>query len=236
MGLLRVEIKQAGYMGKKDTINNINILLKKGELVGIIGPNGAGKSTVIKAIVGLLPEMVGGVHFLGENKNYAYIPEQPVLYEELTLWEHLELAAAVYELERKKFLKKAEQMLSTFRMQEVKHHFPTTFSKGMQQKLMIIIGLLLEPDVYIIDEPFVGLDPRATKEFMGLLKEERMRGAGVLVSTHQLDIAERICDSFILIADGRLITQGTLAGIRAECCLPEASLFDCFDFILEKRA
>lgn len=236
MNVLEVEIKQAGYTGKRNVINNINFSLKNGEIAGLIGPNGAGKSTAIKAIVGLLPEMLGKVQFMGQNGNFAYIPEQPVLYEELTLWEHLELAAAVYEMERNTFLEKVRNLLNIFRLQEVKHHFPATFSKGMQQKVMIIIGLLIEPDVYILDEPFVGLDPRATMDFLRFLNEERIRGAGILISTHQLDIAERICDSAILMADGQLVAQGNLDEIRGKCHLPGASLFECFNSILENQA
>mgnify|MGYP000879191731 CR=1 FL=1 len=236
MNVLQVEIAQAGYTGKRNAVNDINFSLKKGELAGLIGPNGAGKSTTLKAIVGLLPQMAGKVRFIGQNRNFAYIPEQPVLYEELTFWEHLELVAAVYEIERNIFLDKAEKLLHTFRLQEVKHHFPVTFSKGMQQKVMIITGLLIGPDVYIIDEPFVGLDPRATMEFLRFLNEERKRGAGILISTHQLDMAERICDSIILMNDGLLMAQGSLAEIRGKCQLPEASLFACFNAILENQA
>lgn len=236
MKVLQVEIEQAGYMGKRDAINNIKFSLKKGELVGLIGPNGAGKSTVIKAIIGLLPEMIGKIQFTGQRKNFAYIPEQPVLYEELTLWEHLELVAAAYEIERTIFFEEAKKLLNIFRLQEVKHHFPTTFSKGMQQKVMIIIGLLIKPDVYIIDEPFVGLDPRGIVEFLRFLNEEKMRGSSILISTHQLDIAERICDSILLMADGQLVAQGKLDEIRQNCQLSGASLFDCFNYILENQA
>lgn len=235
MHVLHVEIKQAGYPGKKNAISNISLSLKKGELAGLIGPNGAGKSTTIKAIVGLLSEMTGKVQFIGPQRSFAYIPEQPVFYEELTLWEHLEFVAAAYEIKRSIFLEKAENLLKIFRLQEVKHHFPATFSKGMQQKVMIIIGLLIEPDVYIIDEPFVGLDPRATMEFLRFLNEERMRGAGILISTHQLDMAERICDSIFLMADGQLIAQGNPDEIREKCQLPGATLFDCFNAILENQ-
>jgi ABC-2 type transport system ATP-binding protein len=88
---------------------------------------------------------------------------------------------------------------------------------------MIIIGLFIEPDVYIIDEPFVGLDHRATREFLHFLNEERGRGAGLLISTHQLDMAERICDSIILLADGQLVAKGNLDSIRGECQLPGSS-------------
>lgn len=235
MNILQVVINRAGYTGNRNAINNIRFTVEKGQLVGVIGPNGAGKSTIIKAIVGLLPEMEGNIEFIGHNKNYAYIPEQPILYEDLTLWEHLELAAAAYDIERNSFLKKSDELLSMFRLKEVKHHFPASFSKGMQQKVMIILGLLIKPAVYIIDEPFVGLDPRATMEFIDLLREERSRGAGVLISTHQLEIAERVCDSIILMDEGKLIFQGNLLEIRGKCNMPGGTLFDCFNTILENN-
>jgi len=231
--VLKVDIHHAGYSGRQDAVQDIHFTLNSGKLVGLIGPNGAGKSTTIKAIINLLPELAGNILFMHENKTCAYIPEQPVLYDELTLWEHLELSAAAYEMDREYFIKRSEELLFLFHLTDVKHHFPGSFSKGMQQKLMVIIGLLIQPDVYIIDEPFVGLDPRATMQFINLLEEEKTRGAGILISTHQLDIAERICDDIILIANGKLVTQGNLEQIREQCRLPKASLFDCFNSILE---
>ncbi|MNN75558.1 ABC-type transporter ATP-binding protein EcsA [compost metagenome] len=92
-----------------------------------------------------------------------------------------------------------------------------------------MLGFLVQPDVYIVDEPFIGLDPRATKDFLRLLEAERQRGAGVLMSTHVLDTAEKICDSFVLISGGRMTATGTLEEIRDSADLPEGSLFDCFD-------
>lgn len=113
---------------------------------------------------------------------------------------------------------------------------PANFSKGMQQKVMLVIGFLIKPDVYIVDEPFMGLDPRAIKEFLQLLEKERERGAGILVSTHQLDVAERICRSLLLISDGHIAANGTLAEIQSQCDLPCGSLFDCFNKILEEKS
>lgn len=100
---------------------------------------------------------------------------------------------------------------------------------------MIVLGLLIEPDVYIIDEPFVGLDPRATKEFLKFLEQEKRRGAGILISTHQLEIAERICDLLLLMAEGRMLFSGTLSQIQAKAGLLGGSLFDCFNQILENE-
>ena len=236
MELLNVDINHAGYSGNNtDIIKNVALSVKSGELVGLIGPNGAGKSTTIKAIMGLLPVMDGRVKFAGESKNYAYIPEHPVLYEGLTLWEHLELAAAAYEIERKVFVTRADDLLKLFRLTEVKHHLPGTFSKGMQQMVMLILGFLLEPSVYVVDEPFMGLDHRGTKDFLAHLNQARAKGAGVLMCTHILDIAEKICSSFVLMAAGTVVAQGNLMEIREQCQLPQGCLSDCFDKLLENN-
>ncbi len=235
MQTLKVNLKNAGYTDKKHIIQDISFQLNSGEIVGLIGPNGSGKSTTIKAVVGLLPNLTGEIVFTGQKKTYSYIPEQPILYNELTLWEHLELVASAYELERKIFHQKAEELLIQFQLYKVRHHFPVNFSKGMQQKLMIVIGLLINPEIYIIDEPFVGLDPSATMHFIGLLEKSKAGGASLIISTHQLDIAEKICDSIIFLNDGRLIAQGSLEGIRNWCHLPDGSLFDCFKYLLEHK-
>lgn len=233
--LLRVEIETAGYSGNKAIIKDICFSLRRGELLGLIGPNGAGKSTTIKAILGLLPELKGKVNFFGIKPSYIYIPEQPILYDGLTLWEHLEFAAAVYELDRQEFLNRAEHLLNVYRLEDYRHQLPETFSKGMQQKVMLILGFLIDPDIYVVDEPFIGLDPRAVKEFLAMLNEARKRGAAVLMSTHVLDTAEKICDSFLLMAGGKLVAQGNLDMIRAQSQLSGGSLFDCFDLMLERN-
>lgn len=222
--LMQVSIESAGYDEDTPTIRDIAFTVGPGELVGLIGPNGAGKSTTIKTILGLIRHVKGKV----AASHYAYVPEQPIVYEDLTLWEHLEVAAAVYELEREAFAERAERLLAMFRMSDARHRLPGSFSKGMQQKLMLILGFLHRPDVYIVDEPFIGLDPRATKELLDLLQSERERGAGVLLSTHVLDTAERICDRFVLISEGRTVAQGTLDDLRAASGMPGASLFECF--------
>lgn len=230
MERLHVQLEMAGYEDGESKIHDIRFTVGEGELVGLIGPNGAGKSTTIKAILGLLKHTEGDVKIGGRHGRYAYIPEQPILYETLTLWEHLELAAAAYGMEDAWFREKAETLLERFRLRDVKHHLPGSFSKGMQQKMMLIVGFLIEPDVYIVDEPFVGLDPKATKDFLKLLEGERSRGAGVLMSTHVLDTAEKLCDRFVLMNSGSAVAQGTLEDIRVLAGLPQqASLFDCFE-------
>lgn len=228
MELLRVNIEQAGYEERDNVVRGIAFSLEAGQLVGLIGPNGAGKSTTIKAILGLVKRTKGEIDFCGPEGSHAYIPEHPILYEELTLWEHLELAAASYGLSEERFRERVEELLARFKLGDVRHHLTTSFSKGMQQKVMLIIGFLTKPDVYIVDEPFIGLDPKATKELLDTLNEERRRGAAILMSTHVLDTAERICDSFVLLNGGETVAQGDLEQIRRDCGKPGASLFECF--------
>ncbi|CAM4476690.1 ABC transporter ATP-binding protein [Paenibacillus tarimensis] len=227
-GRLYVDIREAGYDAKTPVIRNIAFDVQAGELVGLIGPNGAGKSTTIKTILGLIKHLEGQVA-LGASGRYAYVPEQPVMYESFTLWEHLRLAASAFGIDEQTFTSRADSLLDKFRLAKVKHELPVTFSKGMQQKLMLIIGFILEPDIYIVDEPFIGLDPRATKDLLDLLAVERQRGAGILMSTHVLDTAERICDRFILLDQGSVMAEGTLPMIREQAeCPSDATLFDCF--------
>ncbi|MFU1796159.1 ABC transporter ATP-binding protein [Paenibacillus azoreducens] len=229
--LLNVYIEEAGYEENHPRIREIAFQVEPGELLGLIGPNGAGKSTTIKTLLGLLKHAKTQVHFGGKSGRYAYIPEHPVYHDDLTLWEHMDLAAAVYGLEYGTFTAEANRLLRQFGMEEVKDDLPGGFSKGMKQKMMLMLGFLSGPDVYIVDEPFIGLDPRATKDFLKLLDEERSRGAAVLMSTHVLDTAEKICDRFIMISGGRMVAEGSLADIRAKAGLAEASLFDCFDVL-----
>lgn len=232
MSLLSVSIEQAGYAEKKQCIENIVFTVEPGELIGLIGSNGAGKSTTIKAILGLLEHINGDIMFEA-GANYSYIPERPIFYNELTLWEHLDFIAAVEGLDDQVYKKYAEQLLDLYKLTEVAHHFPSTYSKGMQQKAMLILSLIIRPSIYLIDEPFVGLDPDAMKWFLKSIQSERERGAGMIMSTHVLDTAERVCDRFLLVHKGKLAAQGTLAEIQEQCRRPNGSLYDCFHAIAE---
>lgn len=235
MNLLTVNIEAAGYEKDVAMIRDIQFSLEKGELVGIIGPNGAGKSTTIKTILGLMEYVKGETVFANEGK-YAYVPERPIFYDELTLKEHIDFVAAVEELDQDDYQQKVKELLLMYKLEEVVHHLPSTFSKGMQQKAMIILALMTRPDVYIIDEPFIGLDPIAMKRLLTSIEEERKRGAGIIMSTHVLDTAEKVCDRFFLIHQGRMAAAGTLEEIQRQCGLIGSSLFDCFHKIAEENA
>lgn len=231
--VLSVHIERAGYPDAKDILKNIRFHVSKGELVGLIGANGSGKSTTMKCILHMLADVKGTILFKDESKKYAYIPESPSYYDELTLWEHLQFAATVSELEEGKWQKRAHQLVRDFRMEHVIHHFPSSFSKGMQQKLMIIVALLMEPLVYIVDEPFIGLDPKAIRQFLTYIHKEKERRAGILMSTHVLDTAEKYCDRLLLIENGEIRAEGTMDEIRQLAGLPNGSLMDCFDRLME---
>jgi ABC-2 type transport system ATP-binding protein len=232
MSLLSVDIKQAGYEKEKAIIKDIQFSLEKGELIGLIGPNGAGKSTTIKTILGLMEFMEGEAVFQ-HNEKYAYIPERPIFYDELTLWEHLDFVAAVEELNQAEYQEHVKELLNIYKLKDAAHQLPSTFSKGMQQKAMLILALITKPQVYIIDEPFIGLDPSAVKLLLSSIEEERKRGVGIIMSTHVLDTAEKVCDRFLLVNNGVLAATGTLEEIQQQCGLESASLFDCFHQIAE---
>ncbi|EJS66955.1 hypothetical protein ICW_03548 [Bacillus wiedmannii] len=233
--MLDVNIRSAGYDIGEKTIHDIAFSIEKGELVALIGANGAGKSTTIKTMLGLLVNMNGEISF-GEKKNpYAYVPEHPTYYDYLTLWEHIELLMDARENEVGSWERKAEELLHMFRMDKHKHEYLSKFSKGMKQKSMLILAFLTEPDFYIIDEPFIGLDPVATKEFLSYLYKEKERGAGILLCTHVLDTAERICERFLLISQGILVADGNLESIQALAEMPGSSLLDCFDVIVRRE-
>ncbi len=225
MTLLAIKIKKGGYQTKKPIISNIKFSIEPGKLIGMIGSNGAGKSTTIKSILGELPFMEGEIDSF-ENIKYSYIPERPVFYQELTLWEHFEFVAAVEELGESK-LSYAKEILKRFHLFDRIHEFPEAFSKGMQQKAMITLAFFTKPDLLIIDEPFMGLDPGSTKLFLNMLEEKQTNGVGILMSTHILDTAERICDSFIVIEKGTMKAKGTLSEVLSQCGVEDNSLYSC---------
>lgn len=234
--LLRVENVTGGYT-KRPVLQNISFSVKKGELVGLIGLNGAGKSTTIKHIIGLMEPKQGHITINGKTlkddmtayrSSFSFIPETPVLYEELTLEEHLKLTAMAYGVEEKQYEKRVERLLKEFRMKNRLKWFPSHFSKGMKQKVMIMSAFLVEPSLYIVDEPFVGLDPLAIQSLLQMMDQVKKSGAGILMSTHILATAERYCDSFIILHQGEIRAQGTLEELQSEFNMSGATLDDIY--------
>lgn len=234
--VLKIENLSGGYNRKK-IIENINIEIPKGSITALIGLNGAGKSTTIKHILGLLRPMdgeikVNGITIRENNEKYrksiSYIPESPVLYDELTLEEHINLTAMAYGLDMKEAWEKADVLLKLFKLSDKKKFFPVHFSKGMKQKVMIICSFLVEPNLYIIDEPFLGLDPIAINDLINLMCEKRGNGASILMSTHILATAEKYCDNFIIIHEGKILASGELSDLRKEFNMADASLDEIY--------
>lgn len=233
---LVVEHLSGGY-GQVPVLKDLNFRVQAGELVGLIGLNGAGKSTTIKEIIGLLQPQTGSVKLNGitlsmdaaaYRKQIGYIPETPVLYEELTLKEHIEITAMAYDIPLDVAMKRAEKLLKTFRLSNKLEWFPANFSKGMKQKVMVLCTFLIEPSLYIIDEPFLGLDPLAIHALLELMNQMKESGASILMSTHILATAEKYCDRFILLHEGKIRAQGTLADLQAEFDLQGASLDEIY--------
>ncbi|KIL45605.1 ABC transporter ATP-binding protein [Jeotgalibacillus soli] len=236
MSLLNIEELVGGYT-RKPVLNRISFQMEKQQIIGLIGLNGAGKSTTIKHIIGLMEPHSGTIKINGlqlkddpdkYRKEFSYIPEAPILYDELTLEEHLKLTAMAYGLEETEYEKRIPALLKEFRMEGKMKWFPAHFSKGMKQKVMIMCAFLTKPSLYIIDEPFVGLDPLAIQSLLDLMEEMKKDGSSILMSTHILATAERYCDSFIIMHEGKVRAKGTLQDLRQKFSMSDATLDDIY--------
>lgn len=242
--MLEVKNVTGGYVNIP-VLKDVSFSVKDGELVGLIGLNGAGKSTTIKEIIGLLTPYQGQILIDGQSllqnsevyrKKIGFIPETPSLYEELTLKEHLEIVAMAYGLSWEETWGRMEKLLKIFRLNEKLDWYPVNFSKGMKQKVMIICAFMIEPSLLIVDEPFLGLDPVAIADLIALLEEEKIKGTSILMSTHVLDSAEKMCDSFVILHQGQVRASGNLADLQAQFGMEGASLNDIYLALTQEGA
>ncbi|MBQ0140816.1 MAG: ABC transporter ATP-binding protein [Kurthia sp.] len=236
MSVLELTGVTGGYT-RKPVIHDLNFKLEAGELVGLVGLNGAGKSTAIKHIIGMMQPQKGEIKINGKTmkenmdsyrSSFSYIPETPVLYDELTLKEHLELTAMAYGIELPEMRRRTAPLLKEFRMEKRLNWFPAHFSKGMRQKVMIMCAFLVEPSLYIIDEPFLGLDPLAISLLLQQMDEKKHEGAAILMSTHVLATAEKHCDKILLLHNGHVRAFGTMDDLRQSFSMPDATLDDLY--------
>ncbi|HFI0513652.1 TPA: ABC transporter ATP-binding protein [Streptococcus suis] len=234
--MLEVKNITGGYINIP-VVKDVSFTVESGQLVGLIGLNGAGKSTTIKEIIGLLTPyqgeiLIDGKSFVQDAENYrkkiGFIPETPSLYEELTLKEHLEIVALAYDLTWDQAWSRAQGLLTVFRLDEKLDWFPVHFSKGMKQKVMIICAFMVEPSLLIVDEPFLGLDPVAISDLVNLLEEEKAKGTSILMSTHVLDSAEKMCDSFVILHQGQVRATGNLEELQHAFNMKGASLNEIY--------
>ena len=211
--------------GRTVAVDGLNLEIARGELFAFLGPNGAGKTTTIKMIVGLLHPDVGSVtvcgHAIGVNglaakAQLAYVPDQPFLYEKLTGREFLHFVAELYGLSPKLRDERLASLTARLDVGEYLDQLTESYSHGMKQKVVLAAALIHDPTVLVIDEPMVGLDPRAIREVKNLFREHTDRGGTVFMSTHTLGVAEAVADRIGIINRGELIAVGTLDQIRTE--------------------
>lgn len=241
--MLEVKNISGGY-ANIPVLKDVSFQVANGELVGLIGLNGAGKSTTIKEIIGLLTPYQGQIFIDGQSlqgdaesyrKKIGFIPEAPILYEELTLKEHLEVVALAYDLEWDQAFSSVEKLLKIFRLDEKLEWFPVNFSKGMKQKVMIIAAFMVNPSLLIVDEPFLGLDPVAIQDLTDLLAQEKAKGTSILMSTHVLDSAEKMCDRFVILHHGKVLADGNMDQLRQDFGQASASLNDIYLTLTQKE-
>ena len=194
--------------GKNVACNDVSFTLEPGTLTVLLGPNGAGKSTIIKSIIGFL-KYQGDITINGMNnktvearKVLGYIPEMPSLYPTLTVVEHMEFIARAYKLTDYK--DRINLLLERFELDDKRRKFGDELSKGMQQKLNLCLGLLPDPDIILLDEPLLGLDPHAIKELKNYIEEMRKAGKTMLISTHIIDSVDMLWDRTIIMQNGQI--------------------------------
>ncbi|MBQ2095124.1 MAG: ABC transporter ATP-binding protein, partial [Firmicutes bacterium] len=221
------------YAEGKKAADDVSLTVEAGDIYGFIGHNGAGKSTTIRAVVGVLDFTEGDILIDGHSvkddpmackRITAYIPDNPDLYENLTGIQYLNFIADVFGIgaaEREERIKKYADL---FEITEALGDLISSYSHGMKQKVAIISALIHDPKLLVLDEPFVGLDPKATFQLKGVMHEMCEKGTAVFFSTHVLDVAEKLCNKVAIIRKGRIIAAGTMEELTAGHSLEEAFL------------
>jgi len=223
--------------GDKLAVNNISLEVQAGEVFGFLGPNGAGKTTTIKMIVGLLQPTSGTIRVAGYDVQTqpllakaasGYVPDTPNLYAKLTGRELLRFVGDLYSLDRQRLAQRSEELLRVLDLNEAADQTIDSYSHGMQQKASLAAALMHDPKVLVLDEPTVGLDPKSARLIKDILRQMAERGTAVFLSTHILEIAERMCDRIGIINKGELVAVGTMNELRALGKAGETSLEDIF--------
>jgi ABC-2 type transport system ATP-binding protein len=210
--------------GNHVAVEEVDLAIGRGEIVGFLGPNGAGKTTTMKMLTGLLRPTAGTAAIMGHDVQrdpvaakaaFGYVPDTPNLYGKLRGIEFLRFMARLYRVPPEAANQRAAELLRVFELEDAARDLAEGYSHGMQQKLALAGALIHEPHVLFLDEPTVGLDPRSARVIKDLLVRLRDRGTTVFLSTHILEIAERLCDRLVIIDRGRVIASGTMGELRA---------------------
>ncbi len=236
--MIRLEKLSKSYnKGQLKAVKDLTLEVGKGELFGFLGPNGAGKTTTIKMLVGLLkPDagraLIGGIDVrrdpLSAKRIMGYCPDEPALYEKMTGARFLSFIADVFGMTEAERSSAIESLSETFEMKEGLREVVSTYSHGMRQKLSLIAALMHGPQVLVLDEPIVGLDPRAAFALKERMKEFCRSGGTVFFSTHIMEIAERLCDRVGIIARGELVAAAPLEELRERAGESAATLEKLF--------
>ena len=236
--MLHIENFSKIYKGSKRAVNHLSLDVRPGDIYGFIGHNGAGKTTTIKAIVGILDFEEGEILIDGHSIKkepmacksiLAYIPDNPDIYEHLTGIQYLNFIADVFGISAQDRTERIRTYGDLFEITGNLGSLVGSYSHGMKQKLAIIAALIHEPKLLILDEPFVGLDPKAAMDLKNIMKQMCARGSAIFFSTHVLEVAEKLCNKIAIIKQGELVANGALEDV-----LGDDSLEDVFMEIVEE--
>jgi ABC-2 type transport system ATP-binding protein len=231
--MLEIRHFSKSYGGGKKAVDDLSLQVMPGDIYGFIGHNGAGKSTTIRAVVGVLDFKEGEIFIGGHSAKTeplackqitAYIPDNPDLYENLTGIQYLNFIADVFAIGAREREERIRRYADAFEMTADLGNLISAYSHGMKQKLAIISALIHEPRLLVLDEPFVGLDPKATFTLKEMMHQMCARGTAIFFSTHVLDVAEKLCNKVAIIKHGRLIAAGPMAELTEGHSLEEAFL------------
>ena len=223
--------------GSFTAVDALDLHVPKGELFGFLGPNGAGKTTTLRMIAGILRPTAGSVRISGldvaadpiaAKRILGFIPDRPFIYEKLTGIEFLRFVAGLYSQDGKDIEHRSRELLALFDLEEWRDELVESYSHGMRQKLIISSALVHKPDVIVVDEPMVGLDPKAARILKDLFREYVRRGHTIMMSTHTLEVAETMCDRIGIIQAGKIRALGTMADLRAASDQGDEGLEDIF--------
>ena len=230
--MLKIENLTKRY-GEKTAVNNLSLHIAPGEIYGFIGHNGAGKTSTLKCIVGIQDFDEGEIYIDSKSiknqpieckKLFAYIPDNPDIYDFMTGIQYLNFVADIFEVsqqERSELIKKYADM---FEISGSLNDAINSYSHGMKQKLVIISALIHSPKLIIMDEPFVGLDPKASHILKGIMRQICDDGGAIFFSTHVLEVAEKLCDRVAIIKNGNLVVSGTIDEVKGDSSLEEVFL------------
>ncbi len=234
--MIRLHDVQKRY-GKFQAVRSLNLHVARGELFGFLGPNGAGKTTTLRMIAGILAPTTGRIEIGGINiqkdpiaakAKLGYIPDRPFVYDKLSGAEFLRFSAALYGQDGKVVEDRIAELLDLFELSRWRDELTESYSHGMRQKLIIASAFVHRPEVIVVDEPMIGLDPKSARILKTLFRSFVDRGGTILMSTHTLEIIEGFCDRIGIIRQGELAACGTIEELRAEAATEGAHLEELF--------